>query len=114
MFRKSFTGLVAFGICAALMQPPSAHAAEQTGLVVKHITQGDGGIYVGFTVRPADCTGDFRQAHAFLSKQSADFTDIYAALATAKATGVPVRIVYTDAGDCLTGPGLLQINGIGG
>lgn len=113
MPRKSFSGLVALGLCTALA-PLGANAADrsQSGLAVKLIVQGDGGIYVGFTARPTDCAGDFKLAHAFLSKQSPDFTDFYALLATAKATGAPLQITYAIAGDCTTAEGLLQLRGI--
>ncbi|WP_161811611.1 hypothetical protein [Steroidobacter agaridevorans] len=79
---------------------------------MKLIVQGDGGIYVGFVARPTDCAGEYRQAHAFLSKQSADFTDFYALMATAKATGTPVQITYAIAGDCTTPEGLLQLSDV--
>jgi hypothetical protein len=94
--------------------PPCTQAADrsQSGLAVKLIVQGDGGIYVGFASRPTDCAGEFQLAHAFLSKSSPDFTDFYALMATAKATGTPLTITYAIAGDCTTAAGLLQLSGV--
>lgn len=114
MARKSFSRYLALGVCTALALPLSAAAAvgSQSGLVVKLIVQGNGGIYVGFTSRPTDCAGEFQLAHAFLSKQSPDFTDFYALMATAKATGTPLQITYATAGDCTTAEGLLQLSNV--
>jgi hypothetical protein len=100
--------------CLALLTPLQLFAAEgtQSGLVVRLIVLGDSGVYVGFATRPTDCAGEYRQTHAFLTKQSPDFTTFYAALSSAKATAVPVQITYAIAGDCTTAQGVLQLTGL--
>lgn len=95
---------MAWGVILAMALAVPAEAASQSGLKVKVLTQGNGGIYVGFTTQPAACSGNYKKTHGHLSKSRSGFTEYYALLIKKRALDQPVTITYEDAGNC-TGSG---------
>ena len=95
-----FRGCMVWGLMLAILSAIPAHAASQSGLKVKVLAQGNGGVYVGFTTQPAACAGNYNKTHGFIRQSISMFDHYYALLMKKRALDQPVMITYDDVGDC--------------
>jgi len=107
-------------LCIALLGLAAFASATTSnysgGMNVGRMWSDNGGLYVGFTSRPADCGGDLYGIHAFIPNTRANYKDVLAMLITAKTTDMPVDIWYDTQSSqysCSTWSTLLPINAVG-
>lgn len=115
MFRKlsMFRRIVNGSLLVFALGIVSAHAGiTQSNLVINKIVPQAGGLLIGFTAQPADCTTSYMGGHAFLATTIKDFDTLYTLVATAQVTGQPVAINYIDNGNCGSLSQLLSLTNV--
>ena len=90
----------------------NTQAAEESGLIINTMTMGFGGISISFTTQPSACAGSFNTMHAFIDQNTTDFTEMMVLIGQKRLTKEPVKITFSNSGDCTSQSTLLKIDAI--
>lgn len=109
---KQFTVLVLFSF--TFLNNAAAIETEESGLIINAMVMGADGISISFTTQPKACSGAYRTMHAFINKKNANFSEMLVFASQKRTTRQPVKIAFSDIGDCQSQTTLLQISSISG